>query len=288
MHFFSIQKLNTSSNKQSVDKNAISYLNLQHNLKFCFVSKDYHKKKAKQKLYNQNLSQNGPSKVHFEPPTANFDFIPNNHVSNEFRGPVPFPSEDISTLELHYLLTNGVHNHYEPQIPPEPPISSQHAPMETQEEPFNPPSPDLQENEQHTLKAEKTPPSSAKSWASLFGKPQTYVNNINVSFLSNVENGGEAPSVGNDVSGMKNRELDTRFLEDPFSYRLGEFLHSYELDFRTYSLLPRGLTNRGNYCYINSILQALLSCSPFYNLMYAIPSRPKGSSKTLTPIIDSM
>lgn len=61
------------------------------------------------------------------------------------------------------------------------------------------------------------------------------------------------------------------------------------MDKQTVSLLPRGLTNRSNYCYINSILQALLACPPFYNLLKALPlpnnRNPKNSPM---PLIDSM
>ena len=62
------------------------------------------------------------------------------------------------------------------------------------------------------------------------------------------------------------------------------------MDKQTVSLLPRGLTNRSNYCYINSILQALLACPPFYNLLMALP-HSKNSNKmrsSSTPLIDSM
>lgn len=55
------------------------------------------------------------------------------------------------------------------------------------------------------------------------------------------------------------------------------------------SLRPRGLTNRSNYCYINAILQALVACPPFYNLMKAIPlDQPSLRFKTNTPTIDAM
>uniref|UniRef100_A0A1B6DP74 ubiquitinyl hydrolase 1 n=1 Tax=Clastoptera arizonana TaxID=38151 RepID=A0A1B6DP74_9HEMI len=77
--------------------------------------------------------------------------------------------------------------------------------------------------------------------------------------------------------------------DDPNLHRLGEFLCNYQLDHRALSLQPRGLTNRSNYCYINAILQALVACPPFYNLMKALGAQcsPK-NGKSYTPIIDSM
>ncbi|KYM98351.1 PREDICTED: ubiquitin carboxyl-terminal hydrolase 10 [Cyphomyrmex costatus] len=75
---------------------------------------------------------------------------------------------------------------------------------------------------------------------------------------------------------------------DPNIYRIGEFLSSYQMDKQTVSLLPRGLTNRSNYCYINSILQALLACPPFYNLLTALPLPIIRNENSATPVIDNM
>ncbi|XP_053606147.1 ubiquitin carboxyl-terminal hydrolase 10-A-like isoform X2 [Plodia interpunctella] len=77
------------------------------------------------------------------------------------------------------------------------------------------------------------------------------------------------------------------FSDDPISYRMGEFLAKYQLDNRPVSLLPRGLTNRSNYCYVNSILQALIACPPFYNLLKALPYQMR-RGKSSTPVIDSL
>ncbi|CAK1585995.1 unnamed protein product [Parnassius mnemosyne] len=77
------------------------------------------------------------------------------------------------------------------------------------------------------------------------------------------------------------------FSDDPNSYRMGEFLTKYQLDNRPVSLLPRGLTNRSNYCYVNAILQALIACPPFYNMLKALPYQTR-HGKSSTPVIDSM
>ncbi|KAK0575221.1 hypothetical protein LWI29_035694 [Acer saccharum] len=49
-------------------------------------------------------------------------------------------------------------------------------------------------------------------------------------------------------------------------------------------LLPRGLINLGNLCFLNATLQALLSCSPFVQLLHEIRNRniPKVGNPTLT------
>lgn len=77
------------------------------------------------------------------------------------------------------------------------------------------------------------------------------------------------------------------FSDDPNSYRMGEFLTKYQLDHRPVAILPRGLTNRSNYCYVNAILQALIACPPFYNLLKALPYQTR-RGKSSTPVIDSM
>jgi hypothetical protein len=53
-------------------------------------------------------------------------------------------------------------------------------------------------------------------------------------------------------------------------------------------LRPRGFINKGNGCYINSTLQALIACPPFYNLMKEI-GEIKGIKRenSCTPILDS-
>lgn len=66
------------------------------------------------------------------------------------------------------------------------------------------------------------------------------------------------------------------------------FLLGYQMEKQTVSLLPRGLTNRSNYCYINSILQALLACPPFYNLLKALPHSINPSKHSPSPLIDNM
>ncbi|CAL9020299.1 unnamed protein product, partial [Prunus brigantina] len=53
----------------------------------------------------------------------------------------------------------------------------------------------------------------------------------------------------------------------------------------TYStvLLPRGLINSGNLCFLNATLRALLSCSPFVQLLQELRTRkvPKVGYPTL-------
>ncbi|KAF7992221.1 hypothetical protein HCN44_001546 [Aphidius gifuensis] len=104
---------------------------------------------------------------------------------------------------------------------------------------------------------------------------------------SSVKQALKTPVNGESKKTMKN-DLYNNSLDDPNVYRMGEFLLNYEIDKQTVSLIPRGLTNRSNYCYINSILQALLACPPFYNLFKSLSSQKTPLKNSPTPLIDNM
>ncbi|CAL5872340.1 uncharacterized protein PFLUO_LOCUS6602 [Penicillium psychrofluorescens] len=53
-------------------------------------------------------------------------------------------------------------------------------------------------------------------------------------------------------------------------------------------LEPRGLVNTGNMCYMNSVLQILVSCVPFYQFLDHIGRRAAHSFQSDLPLIDSM
>lgn len=58
--------------------------------------------------------------------------------------------------------------------------------------------------------------------------------------------------------------------------RLAKHLADYEMLLTPFALLPRGLTNKNNWCYINATLQALIACPPFVHLI-----------KSLAPFVSS-
>ncbi|KXN69280.1 cysteine proteinase [Conidiobolus coronatus NRRL 28638] len=53
-------------------------------------------------------------------------------------------------------------------------------------------------------------------------------------------------------------------------------------------LYPRGLVNNANVCYMNSILQTLLHCPPFFNLIRQIGNRVTQQATSTTPLLDAM
>ena len=77
---------------------------------------------------------------------------------------------------------------------------------------------------------------------------------------------------------------------DSSDRELGQFLNSYALKHLSSALLPRGLLNRSNWCFVNAILQALLASPPFYNMMKSLSAvvHPIKKEKSKTPMMDSI
>ncbi|KAG8210807.1 Ubiquitin carboxyl-terminal hydrolase [Trichophyton interdigitale] len=74
---------------------------------------------------------------------------------------------------------------------------------------------------------------------------------------------------------------------------LAEALNSFGSNVDQYSekiafLEPRGLVNTGNMCYMNSILQVLIFCVPFYEFLDQIGRRAAHSFKSDSPLVDAM
>ncbi|KAJ8343742.1 hypothetical protein SKAU_G00310710 [Synaphobranchus kaupii] len=130
-----------------------------------------------------------------------------------------------------------------------------------------------------------------KSWASLFhnskplpGGPPAYVEVKNVPAAVSV-----APSPAQTPEGTDEvRAGPVPVSEDPMAPKLAELIENVKLIHKPVSLQPRGLINKGNWCYINATLQALIACPPMYHLMKSIPMLNDSRRPcTSTPMIDS-
>ncbi|KAI0849324.1 cysteine proteinase [Daldinia vernicosa] len=71
---------------------------------------------------------------------------------------------------------------------------------------------------------------------------------------------------------------------------LAEALRSYRVGGgqKISFLEPRGLINPGNMCYMNSVLQVLIFCIPFYDFLDQVSKKAAYSFKSETPLIDAM
>lgn len=126
----------------------------------------------------------------------------------------------------------------------------------------------------------------AKSWASLFhnSKPSP------TPLVAFVETKPAPPSA---APPAPEKQVDVKegpvpVSEDPVAIKIAELLDGVKLIHKPVSLQPRGLINKGNWCYINATLQALVACPPMYHLMKCIPVYTKLQRPcTSTPMIDS-
>lgn len=73
------------------------------------------------------------------------------------------------------------------------------------------------------------------------------------------------------TSGQTNGEAKPSVEDHTLVGKMAHFFTNYTLNHKSLSVKPRGLTNHNNWCFTNAILQALVACPPFYNLMRALP-----------------
>ncbi|TRY87866.1 hypothetical protein DNTS_008918 [Danionella cerebrum] len=133
-----------------------------------------------------------------------------------------------------------------------------------------------------------TPP---KSWASLFhsskplpGSPQAFVEvKSEPAVITFAPAAPELPEKATEV-----REAPVPVSEDPMALKLAELIENVKLIHKPVSLQPRGLINKGNWCYINATLQALIACPPMYHLMKSFPIYTENQRPcTSTPMMDN-
>ncbi|KAI0009954.1 cysteine proteinase [Xylariaceae sp. FL0662B] len=129
-----------------------------------------------------------------------------------------------------------------------------------------------------------------KLWTGLFAQtgpaaPQTGVTGSGPASkgvdLGGASTDGTTPANGNVGAGSFTKSNASSLAEALRAYRVTS---SQKIAF----LEPRGLINPGNMCYMNSVLQVLIFCIPFYDFLDQIGKKAAHSFKSETPLIDAM
>ncbi|KAL2634302.1 hypothetical protein R1flu_005781 [Riccia fluitans] len=122
------------------------------------------------------------------------------------------------------------------------------------------------------------PESVPKSWAALVGVPSDDAEINGISTLKKTKDGQKR------LSGPHQNQvpLVTSLSGD-------EWLSSLrQTDTVGRRMLPRGLVNTGNSCFLNSTMQAMLSCPPFIHLLQVLKARsiPEAGYPTIRALVD--
>ena len=128
-----------------------------------------------------------------------------------------------------------------------------------------------------STESSETEEPKTKSWASLFQK------DIPVNIISS-----NKPMARIQPYTMpEGPKAEPKKKETNDDLEMAKFLQDYNLTHRSNMIKPRGLSNRSNWCFVNAILQALVACPPFYNLMKAMPLEilKKASMTKITKVV---
>ncbi|KAF3080357.1 hypothetical protein TWF569_001659 [Orbilia oligospora] len=141
---------------------------------------------------------------------------------------------------------------------------------------------DSKENGAQTaMEDQPPPPPPPKSWADLVRSKAAKI--------STTPN----PSV---LPGTNGLSIASGNLGDTQTRTLAEVLQTFDITqlrgsgsgWKVPLMEPRGLINTGNMCFMNSILQALLFCGPFFLFLDAVSRKVAHNFKNETPLIDAM
>ncbi|KAI0152915.1 cysteine proteinase [Xylariaceae sp. FL1272] len=142
------------------------------------------------------------------------------------------------------------------------------------------------------VQAESTAPPAAppkaapKSWSALFQRaapPSTPSAAVHTGSPNPPSTSSHADGHATNGSGPVN-SIKSNASSLAEAFRAYNAARSHKIAF----LEPRGLINTGNMCYMNSVLQVLMFCPPFYDFLDQVNKKSTHSFKSETPLIDAM
>ncbi|KAI1416304.1 cysteine proteinase [Hypoxylon sp. FL1857] len=155
---------------------------------------------------------------------------------------------------------------------------------------------EVTEGSPETSQAEAKPEPTAvpvktapKLWTGLFARPAPAVSpSAGATGTASSATGVAAAGTTTDTTTSGNGSVGSFGKSNTSS--LAEALRVYRVNSgeKIAFLEPRGLINPGNMCYMNSVLQVLIFCIPFYDFLDQVSKKAAHSFKSETPLIDAM
>ncbi|XXH03437.1 hypothetical protein Hte_009839 [Hypoxylon texense] len=143
-------------------------------------------------------------------------------------------------------------------------------------------------------KPEPTPApikAAPKLWTGLFSRPAAVASpSAGAAGAGAVGQSTPPASTATDGAAQSNGGAGVVSFTKSNASSLAEALKTYRVDGgqKIAFLEPRGLINPGNMCYMNSVLQVLIFCIPFYDFLDQVGKKAAYSFKSETPLIDAM